>query len=87
MGIPFFMKIPISRYFFQKLSATSGVENTVSRPHFSQILEIPYSKSSFLVHQQILLNFVGDVTDRIYDVITFVSKYLYFKKDWVSHFC
>ena len=32
-------------------------------------------------------NFVGDVIDRIYDVITFISKYPYFKKDWGSHFC
>ena len=32
-------------------------------------------------------NFVGDFIDRIYDVITFISKYIYFKKDWGSHFC
>ena len=32
-------------------------------------------------------NFVGDVIDRIYDVITFISKYLYFRKVWGSHFC
>ena len=25
-------------------------------------------------------NYVGDVTDRIYEVITFISKYFYFKK-------
>ena len=25
---------------------------------------------------------VGDVTDKIYDVIAFISKYLYFKKTW-----
>ena len=31
-------------------------------------------------------NLVGDVADRIYDVITFVSKYGYFKKGWGSHF-
>ena len=31
-------------------------------------------------------NFVGDVIDRTYDVITFISKYCYFKKGWVSHF-
>ena len=31
-------------------------------------------------------NFV-DVIDRIYDVIIFNSKYLYFKKDWGSYFC
>ena len=30
--------------------------------------------------------FVGDVIDRIYDVITFILKYLYFKS-WGSHFC
>ena len=30
-------------------------------------------------------DFVGDV--RIYDVIAFISKYLYFKKVWGSHFC
>ena len=30
--------------------------------------------------------FVVDVIDRIYDVITFISRYLYFKKGWGSHF-
>ena len=29
-------------------------------------------------------NFDGDVTARIYDVITFISKYFYFKKGWVA---
>ena len=28
----------------------------------------------------------GDVIDRIYDVITFISKYLYFKKGWIAIF-
>ena len=32
-------------------------------------------------------NFVGDVMDRNYDVIAFISKYRYFKKAWRSHFC
>ena len=32
-------------------------------------------------------NFVGDVMDRNYDVITFISKSLYFNKAWGSHFC
>ena len=32
-------------------------------------------------------NFFGDVMDRNYDVITFFSKYPYFKKAWGSHFC
>ena len=32
-------------------------------------------------------NFVGDVIDRIYDVITFISKYLYFRKVCGSHSC
>ena len=32
-------------------------------------------------------NFVSDVIDRMYDVITFISKYLYFKKGWGRHFC
>ena len=32
-------------------------------------------------------NFVGDVMDRNYDLITFISKYLYFKKAWDCHFC
>ena len=31
-------------------------------------------------------NFVGDVIDRIYDVINFISKYLYFKKTGVAIF-
>ena len=31
-------------------------------------------------------NFDGDVIGRIYDVITFISKYFYFKKDWVAIF-
>ena len=31
-------------------------------------------------------NFVGDVIDKIYDVITFISKYLYFKKGCVAIF-
>ena len=31
-------------------------------------------------------NFAGDVVDRIYDVITFISKYLYYKKTWVAIF-
>ena len=30
--------------------------------------------------------FGGDVIDRVYDVITFILKYLYFKS-WDSHFC
>ena len=30
--------------------------------------------------------FVGDVIDKIYDVITFISKYLYFKKSEVAFF-
>ena len=30
---------------------------------------------------------VADVFERIYDVIIFISKYLYFKKAWGSHFC
>ena len=37
--------------FFQQLPAPSSVGNTVSRPYFSQNLEIPYWKSSFPVHQ------------------------------------
>ena len=32
-------------------------------------------------------NFLGDIIDRIYGVKTFISKYLYFKKGWGSHFC
>ena len=32
-------------------------------------------------------NFVSDIMDRNYDVITFMSKYLYFMKAWSSHFC
>ena len=32
-------------------------------------------------------NFVVDVIDRIYDVVTFFKKYLYFKKGCGSHFC
>ena len=32
-------------------------------------------------------NFVDDVIDRIYDVITFISKDFYFMKAWGSHFC
>ena len=32
-------------------------------------------------------NFVGDVIERNYDVITIISKYCYFKKAWGSHFC
>ena len=31
-------------------------------------------------------NFAGDVVDRIYDVITFISKYLYYNKTWVAIF-
>ena len=31
-------------------------------------------------------NFVGNAIDWIYDVITFISKYLYFQKGWGSHF-
>ena len=30
--------------------------------------------------------FVGDVIDRTYEVITFISKNLYFKKGWGSHY-
>ena len=31
-------------------------------------------------------NFVGDIKDRNYDFIAFISKYLYFKKAYSSHF-
>ena len=31
-------------------------------------------------------NLVGDIIDRIYDVITFISKYLYFKRAGVAIF-
>ena len=53
------VQIPISRgffcfFFFQYLPAPSVVGNTVFRPCFSQNLEIPYWKSSFPVHWQIL---------------------------------
>ena len=32
-------------------------------------------------------NFAGEVMDRNYDVMSFISKYLYFKRAWGSHFC
>ena len=32
-------------------------------------------------------NFVGDVIVKNYDVITFISKYLYFNKAWSNQFC
>ena len=32
------------------------------------------------------IKFVGDVMDKNYDVISFISKYLYFKKTWGSLF-
>ena len=32
-------------------------------------------------------NFVDDDIVKNYDVITFIVKYLYFKKDWSSQFC
>ena len=32
-------------------------------------------------------NFVDDNIVKNYDVITFIVKYLYFKKDWSSQFC
>ena len=31
-------------------------------------------------------NFVGDITDRNYDIITFIAEYCHFKKVWGSHF-
>ena len=30
---------------------------------------------------------VDDVMDRSYDAITFISRYLHFKKAWGSQFC
>ena len=33
-----------------------------------------------------MTKFCWDVIDRIYDVITFIAKYLYFKKGWVAIF-
>ena len=49
-------QIPVSCYFFLSLQIPSSVDNTVSRPYFSQNLNLKifYWKSSFLVHQQIL---------------------------------
>ena len=51
------------------------------------MLELPnfgHMTTMILVMRQ---NFVGDVIDRIYDVITFIAENLYFKKGWGSHFC
>ena len=53
------------------------------------MLELPIF--GHLTHPQYILshvkNSVGDVTDRIYDVITFLSTYLYTKKVWGGLFC
>ena len=43
-----------SRFLVIFLVITGSVENTVSRPYFSQNLKIPYWKSSFSVHRKIL---------------------------------
>ena len=43
-----------SRFLVIFLVITGFVENTVARPYFSQNFEIPYWKSSFPVHLEIL---------------------------------
>ena len=62
----FFKDVQISKYwffmisnpdfllFFQSLFAPSSVGNTISGSCFSQNLKIPYWKSLFLIHRQIL---------------------------------
>ena len=62
----FFKDVQISKYrffmisnpdfslFFQSLFAPFSVGNTISGSYFSQNLKIPYWKSSFLIHRQIL---------------------------------
>ena len=55
-----------------------------------QILELPnfgHMTTSIIWFESCDKNFLGDVIDKIYDVITFISKYLYFKKGWGNHFC
>ena len=41
------------------------------------------STTKFGSHEK---KFVGDLMDRNYDVITFISKYFHFKKAWGSQF-
>ena len=55
------------------------------------MLELPNLNKS---HEQIYniiwitwLNFAGDVIDKNYDVMNFISKYRYFKKACGRHFC
>ena len=53
------------------------------------MLELPnfgHMNTSTVKYESRDKNFVGDVTDRTYDVITFISKKRYFEKDWGSHF-
>ena len=52
-----------------------------------EMLELPNHGSHDHIHNIIWINFVGHVMDRSYDVIAFISKYLYFRKAWGSHFC
>ena len=52
-----------------------------------QMLELPnFGHMTTSIIWVMWQNFVGDVIDRIYGVITFISKHLYFKKGWCSHF-
>ena len=55
-----------------------------------QTLELPnfgHMNTSTIKFESRVKNFVGDVIDINYDVITFISKYCYFKNAWGSHFC
>ena len=55
IAILFFMIINADfSLFFPVITATSSAENTVSRPYFCANPEMPYWKSSFPIHQQIL---------------------------------
>ena len=52
-----------------------------------EMLELHNHGSHDHIHNIIWINFVGHVMGRSYDVIAFISKYLYFSKAWGSHFC
>ena len=50
-----------------------------------EMLELP--NFGHMATSIICVNFAADVMDRNYNVITFISKYLYFNKAYSSHFC
>ena len=57
---------------------------------FIEMLDLPYFghiTTSTIQFESRNKNFFSGVTDKNYDIITFISNYLYFKKAWSSQIC